>query len=98
MGSASSIDVQHWNSEIPTSSIFKSETCYNRVNYSKKTHQYFDLLIHEMRFDSIWNTCVQQEVQESSLSTSEEDLGKELREVSREDLSKLDEEFSMFPP
>lgn len=89
MGAAASIEGKHWGREVSPSQIHKSEMSFDRTGQERKGSPFFDILIHEMRFDAIWHA--QSELPEFQ----EEDLGKELREINKEDTLRYCEEFSM---
>lgn len=87
MGTAASIDAKCMGQTIDPTVIHKHETSFSRAPKSVKSSD-FDPLIHEMRFDKIWSE------HPGLAEPNEEDLGKELREIAREETMKICPEIS----
>ena len=89
MGSAASVETKNYGQEIRSSLIHKNETSYSSgIRSSKSKNHQFDPLIQEMRFDKIWSEHA--DVPEPV----EEDFGKELREINKEETMKICPEIS----
>jgi hypothetical protein len=76
MGATASIDDKKWRRSVPQVDIIKHQLSYDKEYASDYK---FDPLVQEMRFDKMLST------HPSLAEPSEEDLGKELREIYKED-------------